>query len=98
PEVGKLLLCVDDDRRDAEHLGFCDGGLHLILPLPHVDRDREEILDPVLLFRQEAQRDESNPPEYARATFFAVFTGVASIFSSSLLFTASMRSLLPECY
>src|SRR3982074_1698050 len=41
-------------------------------------------------FARTAHRDESNPPEYASATFFAVFTGVASIFSSNLLFNASM--------
>src|SRR2546428_1777763 len=41
-------------------------------------------------FARTAQRDESNPPEYASATFLAVLTGVASIFSSNLLFNASI--------
>ena len=53
PEVGKFLLRVDDNRGDAKHFGLCDRRLHLVLPLPHVDGDREQVLDLVLLSRQD---------------------------------------------
>src|SRR6266568_66803 len=51
-------------------------------------------------FASTAQRDESNPPEYARATFLAVLTGVASIFSrvrveEKALFEALRRRAIP---